>query len=74
MERGRSRVGTSVDSGSSVVWDALADLKKKRLDRETYCLHAPKFEARLFDRRHLVVTTLRVTAYDLRSEDYESKT
>lgn len=73
MERGRSLVGTSLDSGSSVVWDAFTDLNK-RLDRETYCLHAPKFQARLFDRRHLLVTTLRVMALDLRSEDYESKT
>ena len=46
----------------------------KRLDRATYCLHAPKFEVSLFGRRHLGETTLCATALDLRSEDYESKT
>ena len=46
----------------------------KRLDRATCCLHAPKFEARLFGRRHLGETTLCATALVLRSEDYESKT
>ena len=48
--------------------------KKKRLDQATYCLHAPKFEARLFDRLHLGETTLRASALDLQSEDYEAKT
>ena len=52
------------------VWST--DLRK-RLDRATYCLHVPKFEA-YFDRRHLGESTLRTKALDLRSEDYESKT
>lgn len=45
-------------------------IQRKRLDQTTYCLLAPGY----FDRRHLDETTLRDTALDLRSEDYESKT
>ena len=45
-------------------------IQRKRLDRTTYCLLALGY----FDRRHLDETTLRATALDLRSEDYESKT
>lgn len=45
-------------------------IQGKRLDRTTYCLLAPGY----FDRRHVDETTLRATAMDLRSEDYEPKT
>ena len=56
---------------SAIIVFCPAHLSKKRLDRVTYCLHAPKF-----DRRHLGQTTLQIsaTALGLRSKDYESKT
>ena len=68
------RAGTTQDSSqTSILLNVVTDLKKDWIEQPIVCTRQ-NLRAGYFDRRHLSETTLRTTALDLRSEDYESKT